>query len=68
MKQVLILPAEGKIIIDPATGRALPKDGKITADINKYWRRRIKDGDVTLSKITKTKTENTKQSARKKGA
>lgn len=47
-----IRPAEGLLVIDPASQRALPKDGA-EVELSRYWRRRLKDGDV-LSVLPET--------------
>jgi hypothetical protein len=45
-----IIPKSGLTVRDPKTKRALPAAGKeITTNIM-YWMRRVRDGDVKISK------------------
>ena len=50
-----IKPVARKTVIDPITNQALPETGKEVA-ANKYWHRRLRDGDVEhVSEINKAK-------------
>lgn len=42
------IPLSGKIVIDPATRKALPPDGA-EVEVDSYWIRRSNDGDVILA-------------------
>lgn len=46
MEKVLLVPKPGLLVRDPITGRALPEGGE-EKPLSPYWRRRIKDGDVS---------------------
>ena len=46
MEKVLLVPKPGLLVRDPITGRALPPEGG-EKPLSPYWRRRIKDGDVS---------------------
>ncbi len=57
MKKIFIKPIEGVIVRNPKSKEILPKQG-LTVDYNTYWRRRLKDGSVVISKPEKiVKTE-----------
>lgn len=44
---VLLVPAEGRRVIDPATRQPVPAEGVgVPLPLSTYWRRRIADGDV----------------------
>ncbi len=46
-RTVTVRPAEGLMVTDPETGKALPDRDKGTAvPFNRYWARRIAVGDV----------------------
>ncbi|MCB2190349.1 MAG: DUF2635 domain-containing protein [Deltaproteobacteria bacterium] len=45
-QQVYLVPAPGLTVLDPATYKPLPAEGA-AKPLNNYWRRRIKDRDVT---------------------
>lgn len=44
---MIVAPRNGMIVINPATGKALPADGA-DVELNTYWFRRHKDGDIEL--------------------
>ena len=46
MEKVLLVPKPGLLVRDPITMRPLPEGGA-EKPLSPYWRRRIKDGDVT---------------------
>lgn len=46
---MFIKPVEGRQVPDPETSRALPEAGR-EVEATAYWKRRIKDGDVTVEK------------------
>ena len=46
---VVIKPAGKNLVRNPDTGGHLGKDGENVV-LTSYWRRRIKDGDVTVVK------------------
>ena len=55
-----IVPGKGLIVLNPATGRALPAEGeKVVMD--KYWRRRLEDGEIS---VPTEKTDNKKASSK----
>lgn len=43
-----LYPASGKSCWDPAKGDLLPAEGRDVVD-STFWRRRLRDGDVTLT-------------------
>lgn len=42
-----VKPVAGRLVRDPLTMQPLPEDGREVPD-NPFWRRRIRDGDVTV--------------------
>jgi hypothetical protein len=46
MDKVLIKPKDGLCVRDPITKQKLKPEGEKKV-LNKYWRRRLSDGDVT---------------------
>ena len=58
MQKSILKPAADLTVIDPTTGRALPAEGAEVV-VNKYWTRRILDGDVVVVQTPK------KQSSKK---
>lgn len=45
---ITVKPAQGKMIRDPVTGQYVDPDKGMSVDPNDiYWRRRLRDGDVT---------------------
>lgn len=46
MQLVKLIPAPGKVVIDPATKRPLKAEGELR-ELNSYWIRRRDDGDVS---------------------
>lgn len=44
---MFVKPKDGLSVRCPVRGEALPKDGTEVPD-NTFWRRRLKDGDVSL--------------------
>lgn len=65
MTRVLVRPAKGLVVRDPATMEVLPAEGK-KVDVNApYWVRRIRDKDVltgaepTPAPAPKAKTKET---------
>lgn len=51
-----LVPRTGMIVIDPATRKALPADG-IDVEMDSYWIRRMKDGDVSQAEEQKPAAE-----------
>ena len=51
MSTMYVVPAEGLKIVDPVQYNTpavfLPPEGR-EVDANDYWRRRVRDGDVTI--------------------
>ena len=51
MSTMYVVPAEGLQIVDPVQlntpATFLPPEGR-EVDANDYWRRRVRDGDVTI--------------------
>jgi hypothetical protein len=64
MNKLHIQPAQGRRVIDPATGDPLPAEGAHVAD-STYWRRRIKDKDVTRVAAPAEPKPDTQRHARK---
>lgn len=52
-----LVPAAGITVIRPDTLRMLPPEGE-PVEVNSYWLRRLKDGDVS-ELATKSKTSKT---------
>lgn len=46
-----LIPADGRIVRDPATRAALPPEGR-AVELDIYWRRRLRDGDVAEQLVT----------------
>jgi len=46
---MILIPKPGLRVRDPQMGDALPADGREVVD-STYWRRRLRDGDVTQGK------------------
>ncbi|MFC3674661.1 DUF2635 domain-containing protein [Ferrovibrio xuzhouensis] len=44
---MFLIPKPGLIVIDPATHKALPAEGKTVVGDASYWHRRLIDKDVT---------------------
>ncbi len=44
-----LYPTPGRVVIDPATGKALPEEGA-KVEPGPFWTRRLNDGDVTTEK------------------
>lgn len=44
-----VIPGRGLMVRDPVTMEALPAEGA-AKPLTTYWRRRLKDGDVTQGK------------------
>ena len=63
MAGIFLIPKSGLQVRDPADGQPLPADGKTVRDSG-YWRRRLRDGDVTLGKAP-AKKSGTKAAAKK---
>ena len=47
IQKTKLKPAKDVIVLDPLTGEPLPEKGKAVV-LDKYWRRRIQDGDVEI--------------------
>ena len=60
MPKTLIKPASGMLVRDPSTMQALLKEGA-HVQLTSYWRRRIKDGDVTVELPTTPTKKKTKE-------
>ena len=61
-------PADGLKIRNPETGRHMPPDGEWVS-MDTYWRRRLRDGDVTASRPTRAPAaaNGTNKSAKQEG-
>lgn len=46
MARITVIPAEGRLVRNPATRKNLPPEGA-QVNLDTYWIRRIEDGDVT---------------------
>ena len=53
---VKLIPKNGLIVRDPITKRPIPIEG-IEVNLDRFWRRRIADGDVYIEIPKKTKKE-----------
>ncbi len=47
--KIFVTPAQGRVVNKLVTKEALPSAGELVEDAS-YWRRRARDGDVTISK------------------
>lgn len=52
MQTAFLKPRSGFIVRDPATYKPLDAGGEVKT-LGSYWRRRIKDGDVTIAQPDK---------------
>lgn len=53
---MFVKPKDGLSVRCPVRGEALPPSGAEVPD-NTFWKRRLRDGDVTLVEAKKTKNE-----------
>lgn len=54
MNNIFLKPANGLIVPDPDNGlKPLPPEGAEVTE-NRYWKRRIAEGDAVLAKPAKT--------------
>ena len=51
-----IVPKKDTVTINPESGKRLPADGKIFKVVTTFWKRREKDGDVTIEDMSKKET------------
>ncbi len=51
-KQIFVKPEEGTLVRDPKTMEALPVNGMFV-EYNSFWRRRLRDKSVVISKPEK---------------
>lgn len=60
-RRLFVKPATGRRVVNPETNRVIPAEGELVLD-NKYFRRRIAQGDVVEATqpevINTTKTKN----------
>ena len=54
---IRITPKEGLKVINPETLKRLPKDGIVIRKMDTFWKRREKDGDITVEKLTVKKPQ-----------
>lgn len=47
MASIYVIPKKGLKVRDPDAGNHLPEAGALV-EASSYWRRRLRDGDVTL--------------------
>lgn len=47
-KRITVLPAAGRVVPDPEAGDLLPLEGREVTD-SAWWRRRLADGDITIT-------------------
>lgn len=59
---IFVIPNPDKTIIDPVTQRPLPEEG-MEVPFNKYWIRRIDEGDVHIKPESDNKKSNAKKEA-----
>ena len=50
---IKVIPKDGKVIIDPESGKRIPKDGKVLKNLNSFWKNRQSDGDITIKDMSK---------------
>jgi hypothetical protein len=55
---MIVKPADGLMIIDPITSRALPPEGVLVDDSDLHWIRLSGDGDVILAPDTPSQPAN----------
>ncbi len=55
MAGIFVIPKTGLKVRNPEDNQHLPEGGKLVQD-NSFWRRRLRDGDVTLGKAPAKKT------------
>lgn len=63
MTDVFIIPREGTLVRDPINKLPLPSGGAMVS-LNKFWRRRIRCGDVSVieqSTVVQAKTKKEKR-------
>lgn len=61
---IRIVPRTGMIVIDPASGHALPAEGVEIVRLDSYWIRRQSDGDITVADLAEgTETTETDEGA-----
>jgi len=65
MTKTYLIPLPGISVYDPQVRDFLPPEGREVEE-NTYWKRRIKDGDVTVGKTPKVVKDTINSS--KKGA
>lgn len=44
-----LVAVAGRIVKDPRNGREIPKEGIEIAELDTYWFRRVKTGDVVIA-------------------
>ena len=47
MSRKLVKVVEGRMVRNPTSGLLIPQEG-LSVQVNSFWLRRVKDGDVTL--------------------
>ena len=55
-ERIFLVPRTGIIVRDPATNQCLPPEG-MEIERSSYWIRRIKDGDVSIITVAKTRSK-----------
>lgn len=50
---------ENKKVINPGTMKRVPKEGIVVSKVDTFWKRREKDGDIKVEKITTKKAPKT---------
>ena len=56
---VHLVPVEGRSVRDPFSGQIVPKEG-VTVEPNRYWIRRLRDGDVEKAGAAKPAAKKSK--------
>lgn len=54
MEYVVVYPKAGMIVRDPNSKKIVPAEG-MKVKLDKYWARRISDGDVVLKEVSENK-------------
>lgn len=58
MKLIRIIPKQGAIVRDPDNrGAILPPEGKLIPGLTPYWRRRLREGGISIFTESPTQGE-----------
>ncbi len=62
---IRVIPKEGLKVINPDTMKRVPKEGIVIPKMNTYWNRRLKDKDITIKDLKKSKKDVSKKQENK---